>query len=461
VTPTGHLSNHWTAGASMAWYPAFVAADALASAIAETRNGFTVPYVTAIVFTSGLAGLFVLLAGRSVAKTLYGNAAATAAAIAIWLGSPLAFYSVRHGSMSHAISSAACAAVVLLSLRLRDRVDARTLFACGLAVGFACAVRPQNVVMVFVPFLIAHSAQRRLLTPRNAGVLFSGALLAALPQLIVSQVLWASPLAFVNIGARAHPWQMFTTFRPFETMFSWYHGLATWTPLLLLAVAGFALLWRDDRGLARAAIVTFGAQWLLLSALERWFWGGASFGQRRFDSCAIFFVLGVAALLRRLPAWLGATLVTATTGWTMILFIASTRLNLNRYQTPEELLVAFRSAGPAWRTWLGFAPPRIQTEMLMTIAVIAILFTLLVLLARRHGLTMATAYLVTMAAFYAWCGLHPKHDAFSRALIAKPATSGSARDTAALLRHEADYMMRTGRPAEAEKALREAQAIEP
>ena len=145
----------------------------------------------------------------------------------------------------------------------------------------------------------------------------------------------------------------------------------------------------------------------------------------------------------------------------MILFIASTRLNLNRYQTPEELLVAFRSAGPAWRTWLGFAPPRIQTEMLMTIAVIAILFTLLVLLARRHGLTMATAYLVTMAAFYAWCGLHPKHDAFSRALIAKPMTSGSARDTAALLRHEADYMMRTGRPAEAEKALREAQAIEP
>jgi hypothetical protein len=89
-----------------------------------------------------------------------------------------------------------------------------------------------------------------------------------------------------------------------------------------------------------------------------------------------------------------------------------------------------------------------------------IVVTLLALVARRHGLAMATAYCIAMAAFYAWCGLHPKHDAFSRALIAKPAASGSARDTAALLRHEADYMMRTGRPAEAEKALLEALAIE-
>ena len=460
VTPTGHLSNHWTAGASLAWYPAFVAGDALARAIGEKRNGFSLPYVTAIVFTSALAGLFVLLGGRAVARSLYGTGAATAAAIAMWLGSPLAFYSLRHASMSHAISAAACASVVLLSLQLRERVDARRLIACGLAVGFACAVRPQNVVMALVPFLIVDSAAR-LLTLRNAGTLFLSALFAALPQLIVSQTLWGSPLAFVNIGGQAHPWQMFRTFRPFETMFSWYHGLATWTPLLLIAVAGFALLWRDDRGLARAAFVTFGAQWLLLSTLERWFWGGASFGQRRFDSCAIFFILGVAAVLRRLPVWLGALLMTVTSGWTMILFIASTKLNLNRFQTPDELLEAFRNASPAWRTWLGFVPERMQAEVLLTIGIVAIGWTILLLAARRHGLVMATGYLLLMTAFFAWCGAHPKENAFSRELVARRMPSGSARDTATLLRYEADYMMRTGRPAEAEAALRESLAIAP
>jgi dolichyl-phosphate-mannose-protein mannosyltransferase len=495
VTSTGHLSNHWTAGASLAWYPAFVAGDALARVIGEARDGFSPPYVTAIVFTSAVAGLFVLLAGFRIARRIYGDGAAAAAAMAIWLGSPLAFYGLRHASMSHAVSAAACAAVVLLSLRLRERIDAPRLFACGLAIGFACAVRPQNVVIAIVPFLLDRRAQiadRRetkeqdaaslpegggpairdlrsaissprsaISSPRSAICLLSGALLAALPQLIVSQTLWHAPLAFVNIGGTAHPWQMFTTFRPFETIFSWYHGLATWTPLVVVAIAGFALLWRDDRGLARAGVVTFLAQWLVLSVLERWFWGGSSFGQRRFDSCSIFFILGLAAVLRRLPRWLGALVTIAATGWTVALFIASTNLNLNRYQTPGELLDAFRGAGPKWRTFLGFAPPQIHGEMLLTMIVVAVLAAIAILLTRRHGLAIATAYFVAMSAFYAWCGMHPKRDDFSNALIAKPMASGSARDTATLLRYEADYMQRTGRPDAAEKALREAAELAP
>jgi hypothetical protein len=61
-----------------------------------------------------------------------------------------------------------------------------------------------------------------------------------------------------------------------------------------------------------------------------------------------------------------------------------------------------------------------------------------------------------MSAFFAWCGLHPKHDALSRALIARRQTSGAARDTVTLLLYEADYMERTGRPDRAAKARAEA-----
>ncbi|HKR62234.1 MAG TPA: hypothetical protein VJZ00_00775, partial [Thermoanaerobaculia bacterium] len=116
VTATGHLSNHWTAGASLAWYPAFVCADVLARFVGESRDGFSPPYVTAIVFTSALAGLFVMFAGFAIARRLYGDGFAACAASMMWLGSPLAFYALRHASMSHAISAAACAAVVWLAL---------------------------------------------------------------------------------------------------------------------------------------------------------------------------------------------------------------------------------------------------------------------------------------------------------------------------------------------------------
>ncbi len=503
VTPTAHLSNHWTAGASLAWYPAFVAAHAVARG-----DGFQVVYVAAVAFTSALAGLFTMLAAfhvlverralarrntkpaenrRAEARRSTGTVAI--ACVAVWFGSPLAFYSLRHATMSHAVSAAACAAVVLLSLRLRDAERAEChpersegsstpqrrrsfavfaaqddtrggtwdLLALGMSIGFACAVRPQNVVIALVPLLLVP----RVL--RGAHLVIGGALVAALPQLIVSQTLWGAPLAFVNIGGRAHPWQMFATFRPFETLFSWYHGLATWTPLLVLAIAGLFALAKSDRGLARAGLVTFAAQWMLLSILERWFWGGASFGQRRFDSLTIFFILGLAALLERLPRWLGVTLTVVTTGWTMMLFVASARLNLNRYQTPADLLEAFRTAvaEPQWRSILGYTPPHLRLDVLIGAAIATAVFALIAFTARRYGTALALAYFVAMSALFAWCGAHPKRDAFSRALVATPMPSGSAIDTITLLRYEADYMERTGRPAAAAKARAEAAAIRP
>ena len=439
VTATAHLSNHWTAGASLAWYPAFVAGDLLARATGEPRDGFSTPYVAAVVTVTALAGLLTLLLG-----TRMGSAPA---AMAVWLGSPLAYYSLRAPTMSHAISALACAVVVWLS------AQKRSTFAIGLAVGFACAVRPQNAPIALVPFFFG----RRLAVGGWRSML-GGALLAALPQFIVSQTLWGAPLAFVNIGGRAHPWQMFATFRPFETLFSWYHGLVTWTPLLAIALIGLVLLRQKDRALAHAGLALFVAQWLVLSLLERWFWGGASFGQRRFDSCTLFFIIGVAAFLERVPRWVGAVSVIATTAWTMLLFVASSRLNLNRYQTPGELLDGFQAAlsDPRWRAPFGFMPAEMRGGVLLAFLVTVAFLVALGFVVRRAPLAVATAYFVLMSAFFAWCGMHPKHDRLSRALIARKGPSGAARDTATLLLYEADYMERTGRPAEAARARAEA-----
>jgi hypothetical protein len=465
VTETNHLSNHWTAGTSLAWYPAFAAADALTRATGQpNHDGLATTYVAAVTFMSALAGLFVLIAGLRVARTYFGSPLAVAAAIAIWFGSPLAWYSLRHASMSHALSAAVCSGVVLLSLRLREEITLSRVFALGLAIGFACAVRPQNITIALVPFFVA--GVRPLLRRIHALVL--GGLIAALPQLIVSTVLWGGPLVFVNIGGRAHSWQMFTRFRPLETIFSWYHGMATWTPLLVIAIAGLALLYRHDRGLARAGLATFAAQWLLLSTLERWFWGGASFGQRRFDSCTIFFILGLAAVLHRLPKWLGAFMTLAACTWTMGLFIAATQLNLNRFQTPDQLLAALQSslADPAWRSFLGFTPQPLRGTVLMAALVTTIVVTLIFFVGRKAGTIASTVYLLAMSGFYGWCGLHPRQDdAVARIMLARHArgelTSAAARDTIGLLRDEAEYMERAGRHEDAQEALREAAAIRP
>ena len=466
VTPTNHLSNHWTAGTSLAWYPAFAVAEAIARVKGTGGNGFTVAHITAAALTSAVAGLMIMLAGAALSRRWFTEGASTTAAIAIWFGSPLAWYSLRHPTMSHAISAAACSVVVLLALRLREDSSSRTLFALGMAIGYACAVRPQNVAIALVPLLLL--GWKPLL--RRSHFVLAGGLIGGLPQLVVSTFLYGGPLVFVNIGGRAHGWQMFSTFRPLETIFSWWHGMATWTPLLLLAVAGFALLYRSDRALARAAVAAFAAQWLLLSALERWFWGGASFGQRRFDSCTIFFILGLAAVFQRLPRWLSAVIALSTTLWTMALFIAAGELNLNRFQTAPELFDAFIRglANPAWRTPLGYLPVPFRgsalAALLPAVATLAVL-VLLLWRGRRWAVPAIAVYLAGMTTFYAWCGMHPKVDPLARSFIERnlrgELTSAGARDTIGLLRDEAEYMERVGRQAEAAAALAEAAAIRP
>jgi hypothetical protein len=154
----------------------------------------------------------------------------------------------------------------------------------------------------------------------------------------------------------------------------------------------------------------------------------------------------------------------------MALFVAATHLNLNRFQTPGQLLAAFQSAlaDPAWHSFLGFTPQPLRGTVLLaalaTALVTAGIAALLFVIGRKAGTVAATVYLVAMSAFYAWCGVHPRNDDVARLMLARHArgelTSAAARDTIGLLR-EAEYMERVGRHEEAEQALREADAIHP
>src|SRR6185369_6813207 len=188
--------------------------------------------------------------------------------------------------------------------------------------------------------------------------------------------------------------------RLIETIFSSYHGLAVWTPLLLFAVAGFFFLFKDDRRLGIAAMAMFAIQWLMVATLDRSFWGGAAFGQRRFDNCTIFFILGLAALFARMPRWVAITISVVTSIWTMALFFAP--LDLNVYQSLPRLIAAALQTQPR----LSFVPPQARLAVWAYMLATAALLALLAWLARFKPVVIATAYLAAFSVVFAWCGMH-------------------------------------------------------
>ncbi|HEX9984281.1 MAG TPA: hypothetical protein VGF69_13520 [Thermoanaerobaculia bacterium] len=234
VTATGHLANHWTVGSALVWFPLFAVADGVRFDF--PRNGIALPYNVAVVFTSALAGLVTLLCGMRVAPA--DPRARTIAAIGAWLGTPLLFYSLVHATMSHAISAMA-SALVFLAIR-----NNATAFLSGAAAGLAFAVRPQNAPFAAVPFILGRVPPLPY---------FAGLAAGALPQLIVSQVLYGTPFGFMTGGA-SKAFAPFERIRLVETLFSWYHGLVPWTPFAALGIAGLLVMMRFPVGALRFPI---------------------------------------------------------------------------------------------------------------------------------------------------------------------------------------------------------------
>lgn len=462
VTRTDHLGNHWSSGSAVAWYPAFLLGDAIRAWTSFPRNGLSLPYNVAIVFTSALAGLLTLLAAMRAARENATPFAATIAAIGAWLGTPLLWYALVHATMSHALSALACALVVVAALRLRARPDTATAFLAGAAAGFAFAVRPQNAPLALVPPLL-HA--RAVSLPYAAGLF-----LGALPQLVVSTFLYGSPIGFLTGGPDAKPFAAFERIWTWEPLLSWYHGLLPWTPFAAIGLAGLVLLFRRDRRLATACLVVFVAEWLINATLERSFWGAQAFGQRRFDNCIVFFAIGAAVVVDRVGRVGGALLAGATSLWTMSIFFAARRgLDLSAYYTPGELLaLQLEALGQVDLTLLGAVPAQARGLVAAVLGILALAAAIVALALRRvsmrTGALVAGAYLFAISLFFTFCGLRDAGRVEPyRALIAENRVLARQRGGAdarfGLLRDELLYLRKSGRHEEAAQTERELQAL--
>jgi hypothetical protein len=109
-------------------------------------------------------------------------------------------------------------------------------------------------------------------------------------------------------------------------LFSYWHGLFLWTPIVAVSLAGLPYLWRRDRLVCTTAVTFFVLSWYVNAAAADW-WAGEAFGSRRFVSCFAVFALGLAALIDR---WAPSLRTMSVAGAAVV---AHTFLLLVQYQT--------------------------------------------------------------------------------------------------------------------------------
>lgn len=305
ITKTGHLPNFYAVGPAMLWSPfvtvahfAVIGADRLGFRI--TPDGHSWPYIVALSLGSTLYGFLGLCFAFDLARKYVDERWAFWATIGIWFASSLPVAVYLEPSGSHADSVFCVALFLWYWHRTRAGRTLKQWIVLGLLSGLMVDVYLANAVFVLAPGL--DCIEQYVQSWRDPRVLrksfqyhfayAGGALLAFSPMLITREIVYGNPLALGMYANVSWNWRS-PAFR--EVLFSAGHGIFVCTPILLLAVAGLFALWRSDRNLGGACLLTTLAFYLLISVYP-WWYGVYSFGNRFFISLTPVFVLGLAAL---------------------------------------------------------------------------------------------------------------------------------------------------------------------
>ncbi len=306
-TKNGHIANFYPVGPAILWSPFLVATHVVVLVLRRAgwrvaADGFGRPYLLTMALATALYGFLGLWLSFQLARNYFEERWAFWATIGIWFGSSLPAYMYLEPSWSHAHSAFLVALFLWYWHRTRKARTLQQWLVLGLISGLMLDVYFANAVFLLIPFLeccwvfVSAWADRI----RAAGVftnVFKGGLVyiaataaAFVPTLAARKIVFGSAVA---IGGYANQRWHWTSPALGKVLFSSNHGLLSWNPILILALAGVLLLWRRAPDIGRYLLAATLGFYLLISVYP-WWTGVVSFGDRFFISLTPVFVIGMA-----------------------------------------------------------------------------------------------------------------------------------------------------------------------
>ncbi len=299
-----------------------------------TVNGLSWTYELFYCLGSILLGICGLILAYKTARRFFSPFASFLGVIGVWFASPLTFYLTLEASMSHAVSQFLISLFLYLCITTPWFKQRKYQILIGIALGLAFLVRPQNLLFGSVPILMGlwrivgqtdnlkpltkdedtqkvsvqnqeKSSQKLSLSWEKIKAYLSSliwiggfalSMLALQIFVFISQYgsLWELP--YLKEGAEQGHGASFNWVQPemLNVLFSGFHGLFAWHPLLLLGVVGLIISKKITAPLRWILLIAFLLQVYFIGSWWAW-WQGASFGGRMFCSCSLIFILGLAA----------------------------------------------------------------------------------------------------------------------------------------------------------------------
>jgi hypothetical protein len=456
VTRAGTLANNWGVGTSILSAPSYLIAHWIGGPV----DGFGGIYAVVLAWTNvAFAAAAMCIAWMFMIRDVSPRVASMAL-IAATIGTPI-FWQIFLFPLGTHVAGALAIGLVLLAL-FSERDSG---LAVGLAVGLAIAVRVQHGVIIPAVLVVAIRQRHRMRWWIEAVL---GGAIPILCQAIAWWAIYGSPLGPITGGGNlgGSTWTPFQSIALWSVLASSYHGLFTWSPVVILSIAGWILSLGsfDNRrqSVAIACLLMFIGEWIANGSFDRYFWGGMSFGARRFADLAVPFAIGIAWCASAISARFVTIVAAIATVWTAALMVAAHAgtLSVARYVSAADLTHAVFSA----ETWSkAVSSPIHNASLQQSLIAIAIVGVLGLIATRMTPIVSAIAMSLAMVVVIV-CSVRTPQRATESAARLHIDMSASRRfgpllDQRGLLTDELAWERATGRIEQAAKTENELRAI--
>lgn len=283
-----------TFGTSLFYAPFFLAAHSYAKTSSDYEpNGFSIPYEIALLLSSLIFGLIGLWFFGNWLHNYVSSAIAAAVTVSIFIGTNLAYYTFVE-PMSHVYGFALASAILYYFDKYL--ITQKTYYSAilGILTGTLILIRPTNIVILLFLFVMLFLKRRKLDLKKLAKQLFIAIPLAALiwiPQFLYWYHM-TSQWLFYSYNDESF---FFTDPEIWKGLFSYRKGWFLYSPLLLLAIPGFWLMFKKHTSVAIGSLtVLFAGLWVTFSWWCWWYGGGL--GARAMIEYLPFMGLALALL---------------------------------------------------------------------------------------------------------------------------------------------------------------------
>jgi len=280
---TGRSVGRMTMGLAVLYSPFFLIAHGLAGPLGYPPDGFSEPYLIALIFSSviyAMLGLFLLL---KLLRKYFARNVIAISLLAIGLGTNLYCYTTISASMSHAYSFFLFAAFIYVLDSWIAKPSWGNSLLIGLIGGLIILVRISNgIIFILLPLwhvdsVHAFKSRLKLLfyKPLNFILILFFACLVFTPQIIYWKYVTGEYFYYSYGGERF----FFNDPVFLKGLFSYRKGWLVYTPVMAFALIGIIVLFfRNRKFFWPVAVFTV----LNLYIVWSWWcwWYGGSFGQR-------------------------------------------------------------------------------------------------------------------------------------------------------------------------------------